>query len=271
MELNSELLQTVSKRAWRLSWIFILTALISLFVSIFLILNKKLYIIDNFIKLEPNYLELLKFFSESFSVSLLIFGLLYILKGDSDNSIKKSRERLYKKIKERVDLVFKYRYDFPIDNYNEEIRNLTQYTKVYKKDDLTHEIKIENITSYFVDGVDSLYINYNINEKEKVLFSIWHSGTFIAMAIAIKKDLIDLNEKDISQEFENSLNLSGSIQENNRLSIRDGYWWFDVKYDTSDEFLFNNIEKEHISRKVAHMVTVGLNTSMRLLKWKEKK
>lgn len=91
---------------------------------------------------------MLKFFSESFSVSLLIFGLLYILKGDSDNSIKKSRERLYKKIKERVDLVFKYRYDFPTDDYNEEIKDLTQYTKIYK--------------------------------KEKVLFSIWHSGTFIA-------------------------------------------------------------------------------------------
>ena len=52
MELNSEILQAVSKRAWKLSWIFVLTALISLFIVLFIIINKELYILENFLKLE---------------------------------------------------------------------------------------------------------------------------------------------------------------------------------------------------------------------------
>jgi hypothetical protein len=272
MEFSSELLSALSKRAWRLSWILILYALISITIVLILVINKKLYILSNFSTVDENTISLIGFFADSFLVSLILFGIFYILKGDSDTSIKKSRERFYNKAIERVNLVFQYRYDFPQNDYISEIKTLTEYTKEYTKEDKSHFINIENLNTYIVDGIDSLYITYKLNEDEKILFSIWHSGTFIAIAIAIEARILDKSENEINLKFENTLNLAGSEnEEKNRLSQRDGYWWFDIKYLTDEEFLFNNIEQEQITRKIAHIITVGLTASMELLEWKQKK
>jgi len=270
MEFTSELLQVLSKRAWKLSWILVLYILISLFIILFIIIDKELYIPSNFIALESNYMSLIDFFSKSLILSIVIFAIFYILKGDSDITIKKSREKFYIKAIERVKLVFKYRYNFPNDQYIEEIKILTQYTKLFTKNNIEHTININNLNFFIVEGIDSLYITYTINKKEKILFSIWHSGTFIAIAIAIEQKILNLKENEINNKFENTLNLAGSENsESIRLSQRDGYWWFDIKYKTDEEFLFNNIEQEQIARKIAHIVTVGLTSSMELLNWQK--
>lgn len=270
MEFTSELLQALSKRAWKLSWILVLYILISIFVILFIVIDKQLYIPTNFIALEDNYTSLLSFFSESLILSVIIFAVFYILKGDSDVSIKKSREKFYNKAIERVKLVFEYRYNFPQEQYIEEIQALTQYSNKFKKNNIEHTVDIDKLHSYIVDGIDSLYITYEINKDEKLLFSIWHSGSFIAIAVAINEQLLNLDKEVINQKFENTLNLSGSENsEKNRLSKRDGYWWFDVKYLTNEEFLFNNMDQEQIARRVAHIVTVGLTSSMELLNWQK--
>jgi hypothetical protein len=257
MEFTSEILQALSKRAWKLSWIIVLYAILSLFICLSIIVNKELYFLENFVILEKNYLELLKFFSESFLLSIIIFGIFYILKGDSDNALKKLRTKLYIKIKERVRLVFKYRYNFPRNKYSDEIRLLTEKIK---------------LSFSIVNGIDSLYAIYKINDNEKILFSIWYPGKFIAIAIALNKSLTVLSRKEIKNKFENTLNLVDSVNsEDDRLSERDVYWWFDIKYNVTEEFLFNNIEKEQIARKVAHILTVGLPIGLELMGWKEKK
>lgn len=271
MEFTSEILQALSKRAWKLAWIFILNAVVSISAIITIFFYKKLYILNNISNLEDIYIDILKFLIQSFLSSILLFCILFILKGDSDNSIKKAREYLYKKIYERVSLVFTYRYNFPEEKYDKQIKELTQYKKIYTKENILHEIQISNLNCYIVDGIDSLYLTYQIKENEKILFSIWHSGKFIAIAIAIEKNLLSYTKDQIKEKFENTLNLADSNNaEKDRLSERDCYWWFDIKYDVSEDFLFNNIEKEQISRKVAHIVTVGLRLSMELLNWKEK-
>jgi hypothetical protein len=272
MEFTSEILQALSKRAWKLSWIIVLYAILSLFICLSIIVNKELYFLENFVILEKNYLELLKFFSESFLLSIIIFGIFYILKGDSDNALKKLRTKLYIKIKERVRLVFKYRYNFPRNKYSDEIRLLTEKIKTFKKNDEIHEIDISKLSFSIVNGIDSLYAIYKINDNEKILFSIWYPGNFIAIAIALNKSLTVLSRKEIKNKFENTLNLVDSVNsEDDRLSERDVYWWFDIKYNVTEEFLFNNIEKEQISRKVAHILTVGLPIGLELMGWKEKK
>jgi hypothetical protein len=267
MEFTSELLQALSKRAWKLSWIFIVYILFALCVILLIVIHKELYILSNLPTLEDNYVSILSFLWESLIVSVIVFTIFFILKGDSDTTIKKLREKFYNKAIERVRLVFEYRYDFPDSLYTKEIKELTQYTKKFKKDSNLHTINIDNLNTYIVDGIDSLYITYTINQTEKILFSIWHSGTFIAIAVAIDHKILPATEKEINTKFENTLNLSGSENEANRLSLRDGYWWFDIKYLTNEEFLFNNIDQEQISRKVAHIVTVGLTSSMELLQW----
>ncbi len=268
MEFTSELLQALSKRAWKLSWIFVIYIIFALSAILLIVVHKELYFLSNLSTLEANYVSILSFLWESLIISIIIFAIFFILKGDSDTTIKKLREKFYNKTIERVKLVFEYRYNFPDKLYTKEIQELTQYTKEFKKNNKTHKINIDNLNTFIVDGVDSLYITYTINQNEKILFSIWHSGSFIATAIAIDHKLLQTTKEEVNNKFENTLNLSGSENsEGDRLSLRDGYWWFDIKYLTNEEFLFNNIDQEQISRKIAHIVTVGLTSSMELLQW----
>jgi len=126
---------------------------------------------------------------------------------------------------------------------------------------------LKNIKTFVVSGVDSLYIIYHINSEESILFSIWHSGDFVAVAIAIKQNFIKIEEQIIKETYESKLNLSGSKEY--KLVTRDGFWWFDVMYEVGEEFLFNNIEQEKISRVIAHIVTVGIGPSLELMGWKK--
>ena len=272
MDFSSEFLQSLSKRAWRLSWVLILIALISLMVILSLVLYKNLYIPANFSTVGENYIAAIEFFTDALIVSLSLFGIFYIFKGDSNTTIKKLREKFYKKAIERVELVFDYRYNFPIDKYTNEIKSLTEYKKQFVKNEALHTINKNNLKKYIVDGVDSLYITYEPNSDEKILFSIWHSGSFIAIAIAVDINSCKGKTKDeVKSLFESKLNLTGSdSSEPDRLSIRDGYWWFDVKYKTSEEFLFNNVDQEQITRTIAHIVTIGISASMELMGWKLK-
>ncbi len=229
MEFTSEILQVLAKRAWKLSWILVLYAIVSLVIVVSIFIHKKLFVLSNIQNLNPNILEILKFFSESFLISVVIFGIFFILKTDSDNTIKKSRDKVYNKFIDRVKLVFKYRYDFPLEKYTKGIQNLTQYSKKFYKDDKRHIIEIKNLKTYLVQGIDTLYVKYTINEEESILFSIWHSGNFVAVAIAIDKNILDISEDIINEKFESTLNLQGAKNsEENKLSLRDNYWWFDV-------------------------------------------
>ncbi|MFW0693932.1 hypothetical protein ACN091_06665 [Aliarcobacter butzleri] len=272
MEFTSEILQAISKRAWKLSWILVAYSILCLGIILFIFIDNELYVLNNFSKIHSTQIGILKFSYNSLIVSSVIFSILFILKGDSDNTIKKAREKFYEKAFLRVKLVFQYRFNFPIDDYKEqyEIRQLTEYQKEYSKNEENHKISINNLNSFILNAIDTLYITYSLNNKkeEKILFSIWHSGTFVAIAIAIDKKYTNKTEKEIN-DLLSKLNLSGSIEDINRLTTRDNYWWFDIKYNTSDDFLFHNIEKEQISRKVAHIVTVGLNISMEILGWQK--
>lgn len=270
MEFTSELLQTISKRAWKFSPIFLLYIVICVSVLFFIIVSEELYNLEVLKNTDEIYIEILSYCIKSSISAFLIYLILFMLKGDSDSSIKEKREIFYKKAYKRVQLVFNYRYNFSIENYSDEIRVLTEYNKLYKKNDITHTINKSNLNYFIVEGVDSLYIRYKISNTEEILYSVWHSGKFIAIAIAIKKFNAVLEINKISYLYENTLNLTGSNNiEKERLSEREGYWWFDIKYDTDEEFLFNNLSQEDISRKIAHIVTVGLKTSLEILGWEE--
>lgn len=272
MEFTSEILQAISKRAWKLSWILVAYSILCLSIILYIFIDNQLYILSNFSKIHSTQVEILKFSYQSLIISIVVFSILFILKGDSDNTIKKARERFYEKVFERTKLVFQYRFNFPINDFEGqyEIRKLTEYQTDYSRNEEIHKISINNLNNFILNAIDTLYITYSLNDKfeERVLFSIWHSGSFVAIAIAIDKKYTNKTEDEIHKAL-SKLNLSGSIEDSNRLNTRDNYWWFDIKYNTNDDFLFHNIEKEQISRKVAHIVTVGLNISMEILGWKK--
>ena len=269
MEFTSEILQSIAKRAWKLSWILIINVMLSLIVLGLLVVHFNLYSLDEMIKIDSNILKIVTFVLQNILWSMILYAIFFVLKGDSDQTIKKFREKYYNKATSRVKSVFEYRYNFPKEKYDKKgtIQKLTQYHKEYQKNSVPHTISLKNIKAFVVSGVDSLYIIYHINPDESILFSIWHSGDFVAVAVAIKQEYIKSDKQDISKIYEGKLNLSGAKEY--ILSSRDDFWWFDIKYSVSEEFLFNNIEQEKISRVIAHIVTVGLEPSLELMGWEK--
>jgi hypothetical protein len=271
MEFTSEILQSLAKRAWKLVWVLVLNIIISLVILGFFVVHLNLYSFDAIMKIDSNALKIATFIIQNILWSLILYAIFFILKGDSDQTIKKFREKYYDKAIDRVKSVFEYRYHFPQEKYDKKrtLQKITEYSKEYQKEGVSHTISLKNVKTFIVSGVDSLYIIYNINSKESILFSIWHSGDFVAIAVAIKSEHIVKNivEKEIEDKYKNILNLSASKESG--LSKRNNFWWFDVKYEVSEEFLFNNIEQEKVSRAIAHIVTVGLSPSLELIGWEK--
>jgi hypothetical protein len=261
--LTLDIFQNLAKRAWKISWIFILYSAVSFLILLNIIIDKKLYFLDNIDKLSQNYIDIITILFDSSFLSIIFFVLMYILRGDSDLTIKKLRENFYKSAFKRVKEVFAFRFDTQNLNFENDIKKLIQYNSKFKKDNVVHEISLDNLKSVYVDGIDSLYVYYRINETKYILYSIWHSGDFIAIAVALKKDL-GVSKDDFFAILEETLNLEGAKYTKN---IRNDFLWFDVKYDISEDFLFNNIEKERISRKVAHIVTISIPHIMEKTGW----
>jgi len=258
-----EIISSIAKRAWKFSFLFLLYFLFALFIFSSIVLYKKLYILDNLIKINSNLYNFLNFLLNSSLVAVLIYFLIWILKGENDITIKKLRNNFYQKAINRVKEVVKNRFN--LEGYNEDIKNLTEYTKVFKKKNNIHKVEIKNLNTYIVNGVDTLYFFYNVNEKEKIIWSIWHSGDFLAIAFAIEEELVKLD--NVEEYLKKSFNLTSAKEY--IFTKRDKYIWFDVKFDVSDEFLVNNIEKEKMARWIAHFVSIGIIVGLEILGWKK--
>ena len=260
-----DIFENLAKRAWKISWVFILYSAVSFMVLLNIIIEKKLYILSNIDKLSQNYIDIIIFLLNSALFSILFFIIMYVFKGDSDMTIRKLREKFYESAYERVKLVFKYRFETNDLDFDSEIKKLVKYNSRFEKDGLTHTVSIDNLNSVFVEGIDSLYIYYKISEEEYILYSVWHSGDFVAVAVAIKQSL-NITKEDFEATLEKALNLEGATYTK---GIRDDFYWFDVKYSIAEDFLFSNIEKERISRKVAHIVTISIPHLMENMQWKK--
>jgi len=261
-EIPFEIISNIAKRAWKFSIVFLFYFFFALFLFLSIVISKKLYIIENLEKINSNLYSFLSYLLTTSFVAIFIYFLIWILKGESDLTIRKLRKLFYQKAINRVNEVMRYRFEF--NGYNEDIKNLTTYTKCFEKDGNKHIVNLNNLKSYIVDGVDTLYFFYKINEREKIIWSIWHSGDFLAIAFAIEENLV---KKDIKPILESRFNLTNA--KDVVLTKRDRYFWFDVKYSVSEDFLVNNIEKEKFSRIIAHFVSVGIIAGMEILEWKK--
>lgn len=258
-----EIISSIAKRASKLSLFFLFYSLISIFLFITVIIYKKIYVISNLEKINGNLYSFLEFLITSSFISFLFYLTIYVLKGESDLTIRKLRNNFYKKAIERVNEVVKYRFEF--QGYNEDIKNLTEYSKYFEKNGKKHIVKLKNLKSFIVSEIDTLYFLYQINNNEKILWSIWHSGDFLAIAIAIEKNLVKMH--NIEEFLKKTFNLTNHKEF--IFSERDKYLWFDVKFNISDEFLINNIEKEKMSRRIAHFVSIGIIVGLEILGWKK--
>jgi len=257
-----EIISSIAKRAWKFSFIFLFYFFISIAIFLTIFIHQNLFLIDNLIKINSNLYSILSFLLTSSFISIFIYFLIWVLKGESDIKIKKLRKNFYQKAINRVNEILKYRFD--LKGFNEDIINLTEYHKEFIKNNNIHKINLKNFSFTIVDGVDTLYFFYKINEKEKIIWSIWHSGDFIAIAIAIEKNLVKVsNTKKYFEKF----NLTSA--KDYILTTRDKYIWFDVKYDVSEEFLINNVEKEKLSRWIAHFVSIGIIVGLEIMGWKK--
>lgn len=261
--LSLDIFQNLAKRAWKISWVFVLYSVVSFLILLNIIIVKKLYILDNIDKLSQNYTNFITALFDSSFLSFIFFVVMYVLRGDSDLTIKKLRENFYKSAFKRVKEVFAFRFDTQNLNFENDIKKLIQYNGKFKKNDVIHTVSLDNLKSVYVDGIDSLYVYYQINKTQYILYSIWHSGDFIAIAVALKKEF-GVSKDEFDKTLEEALNLEGAKYTKN---TRDDFLWFDVKYDISEDFLFNNIEKERISRKVAHIVTISIPHLMEKMGW----
>ena len=258
-----EIISSIAKRAWKFSIIFLLYFFLSFFTFSSIVLYKKLYIINNLAKIDTNLYSFLSFLLNSSLVALFVYFLIWILKGENDITIKRLRNGFYQKAIDRVKEVVKNRFD--LVGYNEDIKNLTEYTKLFEKNNEKHKVEMKNLKTYIVNGVDTLYFFYKINEKEKIIWSVWHSGDFLAIALAIEEKLVHFD--NVESFIKKSFNLT-SVKEY-IFTKRDKYIWFDVKFDVSDEFLVNNIEKEKMTRWIAHFVSIGIIVGLEVLGWKK--
>jgi len=254
-----EIISSIAKRAWKFSIIFLFYFFISFFTFFSIVLYKKLYILDNIDKINANLYSFLSFLLNSSLIALFIYFLIWVLKGE----IKKLRNRFYQKAIDRVEEVVKNRFDF--DGYNDDIKNLTEYTKFFEKNNKKHKVELKNLKTYIVSGVDTLYFFYKINEKEKIIWSVWHSGDFLAIAFAIEENLINFD--NVEECIIKSFNITSAKEY--IFTKRDKYIWFDVKFNVSDDFLVNNIEKEKMTRRIAHFVSIGIIVGLEILGWKK--
>jgi hypothetical protein len=260
-----ELISNIAKRAWKFSYFFLFYFCFALFLFFSIFIYKKLYLISNLENISVVLFKILYFLISSAFVSIIIYFLIWVLKGESDFTIKKLRKNFYDKAVKRVEEVMKYRFE--LEDYNEDIKILTMYNNKFEKNGRIHIVKVSNLKSYIVNGVDTLYFFYKINNEEKIIWSIWHSGDFLAIALAIDEDLV--SNSNYEEILLKSFNLTSAKDYD--LGKRDKYIWFDVKFDVSEEFLVNNIEKEKISRWIAHFVSIGVISGLKILNWKQLK
>ena len=271
MEFSVDILNALAKRGWKIIvWVFPTNMIISLFLFFLILIERNLFSIDNFVKIDSDVSTLLAFLMQNILFSFVILLIFYIIKGDSGDKIKKMRSKFYQYTRTRIFNLFSYRFN-PPKSLDNDIVNLIGYNNLYEKSGAEHAIELDKLSYKDLLEIDSLYIIYEINNS-KVLFSIWHTGNKISIAIAFSKDELVKFKKDILTRMEklykSTLNISDA--KNTSMQIREDYYWFDIVYDVNEELLVNSIEQEDISRKIAHIVTVGLPIVLSLMGWKVK-
>ena len=277
MEFSVDLLNTLAKRGWKIIvWVLPINIIFSLYFTTFIIIKRGLYSINKIANIDTDISSLLSFLIQNIVFSFFVIFVFYIIKGDSGDKIKKLRSKFYTYSRDRVFNLFAYRYTSLL-NIDKDIDKLVSYNAQYKKEKEEHSISEKFLSFNDLPEIDSLYIIYKINNIEKVLFSIWHTGNKISVAIAFdKNDLFNEFKYNLQEEIFNNITskykgiLNISDAKDTSIQIREKYYWFDIVYEVSEEFLVNNIEKEDISRKIAHIVTVGLPVAMSLMGWNAK-
>ena len=276
MDFNVDLVNALAKRGWKIIiWVLPINIVFSSFFLIYIIIAKSLYSVDKLTRVNEHINSLLGFLVQNILVSFIVILIFYILKGDSGDKIKKMRSKFYDYARTRVFKLFMYRYNPPTDLDND-IADLVRYHALYERDHVEHNINVASLLYNDLIEIDSLYIIYKINDTEKILFSIWNTGKKIAIAIAFEKDNLYLFKSEneasvfekIAELYKSVLNISDA--QDISIQIREKYYWFDIVYEVSDELLINNMEQEDMSRKIAHVITVGLPIAMKLMGWKVK-
>lgn len=274
MEFSVDLLNSLAKRGWKIIvWVFPLNMIFSIYLFILILIERKLFSVNNFVNIDSDVSALLSFLIQNISFSFVILLIFYIIKGDSGDKIKKMRSKFYQYCRLRVYDLFSYRYN-PPKSLDEDIMGLVGYYNSYEKKKISHKVELNNLSYKDLLEIDSLYIVYKINDDEKVLFSVWHTGNKISIAIAFNINHLemfrDMSDKEvfanIEQTYKGKLNISDA--KDTSIQIREKYFWFDIVYNVNEELLVHSIEQEDISRKIAHIVTVGLPIAMGLMGWK---
>ena len=276
MEFNVDLINALAKRGWKIIvWVLPINIILSTYFLVQIVVAKGLFSVNTLSKIDHNISSLLGFLIQNITISFIVILIFYIVKGDSGDKIKKMRSKFYNYAKTRVFNLFIYRYNPPSDLDND-ISDLVRYHALYERDNIKHTINVKSLIYNDLIEIDSLYIIYKINDTQRVLFSIWNTGKKIAIAIAFKKDELQLFKSEdestifenIKQRYRSILNISDA--KDISIQIREKYYWFDIVYEVSEELLINNMEQEDISRKIAHIITVGLPVAMSLMGWKAK-
>lgn len=268
MDFNTDLLNALAKRGWRIIvWILPINIIFSVLLVFYILIATKLYTIDKITQLDDKVVEVLAFLIHNIFLSIIVGLIFYIVKGDSGDKVKKIRSKFYKYVRERAFNLFEYRYSTPA-NLDKDFIDLVSYHKLYVNGTSEYTISVDNLSYNDLIEIDSLYIVYKLNDKEKVLFSIWHTGNKISIAIAFEKKNLSTvftgnNDKvfeEITKRYKDTLNISDAKDVS--IQIRENYYWFDIVYEVTEELLINTMEQEDISRKIAHVITVGLPVAM---------
>ncbi len=157
-----------------------------------------------------------------------------------------------------------------------ELETLFRYPIHYRRAERTHTVKERCLSFREIPEVDSAYFIYEVageSEKERVVYSLWHNGRKLCMAVAFDRKHYRGKEREdqdildrVEERFQKALNLDGA--KTHVVQMRGSLIWFDVIYEVSEDFLINGVEQEYHSRHVAHILTLGLPAALESMGWK---
>lgn len=221
--------------------------------------------------------EFIKFLGENIVLSVVV---IFVLKLFSDSTLSQEKRRytFYNDIYNKAYKVFETRFNNDPKNKAKYgvFSDIVIYPTNYFKNNSQHTVNVQNLTKKIVNEVDCLYIIYKVNHNEELYFSIWHSGPYISIGIMYKKE-IEESISDFETSFFEGLISALNINDANNFNDlkgfdrRSSFKLLDIKYDTDELFLKDPHKKDEISRKIAHIISVGLPQFLLALGWDKRK
>lgn len=218
--------------------------------------------------------------SQNLLISTVLF-FVFKLFSDSSQSLIARRREFYTMAMDKINKIFEGRYQAPSPYFEKEygeFQDIILYPYSYHRGSEIHQLDFDKFNFRIIDELDTMYICYTIDELEKFYLSVWHAGNFLAIGIMLEKSIFDrvkCTEDELVTAFQRGLNIQdASNYDSLDFAPRGNFLMLDIKYDTEEMFLKDLIRKDEMSRKIAHIVTVGIPVMMKVLDWeitKEKK